>query len=675
MKLRASLAFMLCLTGPLAGQSVETLYFRAVLLPANEVPAVGSSNKGVADVTVHAVLDSTGQIVSGTVNVVTHVNLTASVAITGMDIWKGAAGQNGSVAISTGLSAANDPIVQSGSDLVQAPAVVSSPNASAMAALRDLVQNPASYYLNLLTATSPNGAIRGQLQRAQTAVLLAMMSSSNMPAPPSLQAYGVAKLIAIGTQDSKGNWTSGELFFSAGYTSADFSTFTSFQIHQATAAPNTAAALAATLPGGLTADPSGSGSFGPFYTELTTTTATQTAAFNALFFNPSSLYIDLHTSANPGGLMLGTLRHTDAMQFPLLLSSANEQPVPSVAAAAPSNLTLYTIRDATGAPLAGLIFTDIDYTFPGPTQFISVDLHTGAAGQSGAIALHLANQFYDPAGVGNYGDWCPPIQDTGLLNSVIGHPGNYYVSMNTLDAPGGAVRGQLAAPPTGVTSVAAAIAADLDKNAATVAPGELFSIFGVNLANVATDLSGWSGQVLPSALNGLSVTVAGQTAPLVYVSPGQVNAQVPFGIAAGNQPVVVSGPNGLSGTYALQIGAVAPAIFFYPAPAVLKNADYSLLSASNPAKAGDVILIYCTGLGQTNPPLATGAISSAIAYTPTVTATMGGAAANVVYAIASPSFPGLYQVAVTVPAGLTGVVPLVLKESGVASNSINVTLH
>src|SRR5579872_5616927 len=170
MKLRASLAFMLGLAAPLAAQTVETLYFRAILLPNSEVPAVSSTNKGIADITVHAVLDSTGQIISGTVNVVSRVNLTAPVAVTGMDIWKGTTGQNGSNVISTGLSATNAPMVQNGGDMVQAPALIASPNASGMAALRDMVQNPGNYYVNLLTATSPTGALRGQLQRAQVAV-------------------------------------------------------------------------------------------------------------------------------------------------------------------------------------------------------------------------------------------------------------------------------------------------------------------------------------------------------------------------------------------------------------------------------------------------------------------------------------------------------------------------
>lgn len=677
MKLGLCLAFgVFGLAAPSVAQPVDTQYFRAVLLPGSEVPAVSSSNRGVADVVVHVVRDSTGQVASGTMSIVAHVNFTASVAVTGMDIWKGNTGQNGADVISTGFSAQNGPVIQSGGDLVQGPAQISSATPAAMSALRDLIQNPSAYYLNILTATSPNGAVRGQLQKAQTAVLLAMMSTANLNPIPPVQGYGEAKVIAIGTRDANNNWTSGELFLSAAYSSGDGSAFTSFQIHQGTTAPTTTGALAATLPGVLMPDPSGAGLLGPYYTEISVTTATQTAAFSALFSNPSSLYIDLHTAANPGGLMLAPLRRTDAMSFPVSLSSANTVTAPSVSAAAPANLTLYTVRDVNGAALAGTFLTDIDYRFPGATQFIAVDISSGKPAQTGPVAVQLAADFYDATGIGNCYNWSNPVVDAGLLADLLAHPENYYVSMHTTSDPGGAVRAQLAsAAAAGTPVLGGVISADLDVNATTLAPGELFSIFGTGLAAVGTDLSGWAGQTLPASLNGFTATLAGRSAPLIFVSPGQVNAQVPLDAPSGPQPLVVTGPGGVGSAYTIQVAPVAPAIFFYPVTAVLKNADYSLVTTANPAKSGDVLLIYCTGLGQTNPPMATGLISTVVANTYPVTATMGGKGATVVYSIASPSFPGLYQVAVTVPAGLTGAVPLVLQQFGANSNSVNIALH
>ena len=78
-----------------------------------------------------------------------------------------------------------------------------------------------------------------------------------------------------------------------------------------------------------------------------------------------------------------------------------------------------------------------------------------------------------------------------------------------------------------------------------------------------------------------------------------------------------------------------------------------------------MILVYCTGLGATSASLPTGTLVPATTTANTtvpVTATIGGKTATVAYAIASPGFAGLYQVAITVPTGVTGNSPIVLTQ-------------
>jgi uncharacterized protein (TIGR03437 family) len=147
-------------------------------------------------------------------------------------------------------------------------------------------------------------------------------------------------------------------------------------------------------------------------------------------------------------------------------------------------------------------------------------------------------------------------------------------------------------------------------------------------------------------------------------------------VPAGSQLVIVGNPGGVIASYTINVAANAPAIFFSPSPAILKNADFSLVTPANPAKPGDIILVYCTGLGQTTPPLATGVAPAAgvLARTTPVTATIGGQPATTIYSIASPGFPGLYQLAITVPAGLTGSVPLVLQQGAATSNTVTLAL-
>jgi uncharacterized protein (TIGR03437 family) len=668
---------------PLAavGQTAGTTLFRAVLSPGSEVPVVGGTSHGVADVTVSAVRDNSGRIVSGTIDVLTRVTFTAAATVTGIGIWSGAAGQNGSLVLNTGLTAGNSFAAQANGDFIDIPIQVTGDNTTALGALRNLLQNPlqnpSQFYVNVLTTASPNGAFRGQLQPAQVAVLLANMSSDNVVPAAYPQGYGVAQVIAIGTQSTTGAWTSGEVYLSTTYTSQDTSTFTGFHIHQGGAGITGAIALAAPLPGGMTPDPSKSGVIGPFYLEISTTTAAQTAAFTNLFVNPAALYIDLHTTASPNGMMRAQLRSTDAMPFGTLLSSMNELHATSVNATAPVNLTLYTTRNQDGSVTAGTMLADVDYRFPSPVQFIGLTLHNGPPDEDAPALIQVAPDFHSDTGFGNYHNWSAPIGDAVTLNDLVANPEHYYLNLHTLSDPGGAVRAQLATRMTASAGIAAVISADLDKNATTLAPGELISIFGANLAKVSTDLRGWTGSTLPFFLNGVSVDVAGRQAPLLYVSPGQINAQIPVDAPAGPVAVTVSNGNALGTAYTVSLAAIAPAIFFSPVPAVLKNADFSLVSSSNPAKAGDVLLIYATGLGQTAPAIATGGVVGAgvLAQTAPVTATIGGKSAPVIYSIASPGAAGLYQVAVTVPSGLTGNVALMISEGGVASNSVLIALR
>jgi len=176
-------------------------------------------------------------------------------------------------------------------------------------------------------------------------------------------------------------------------------------------------------------------------------------------------------------------------------------------------------------------------------------------------------------------------------------------------------------------------------------------------------------------LNGVRMTIGGRPAPLLYVGPRQINAQMP--VDAANGLVLVSDSRGTIASYSAVEAGNAPSIFFEPLPAIVKNSDFSLVTAANPARPGDVLVVYATGLGPTTPAIPTGRapLLGQLAATATVTATIGGSPAAVVYSVASPSFPGVYQVAVTVPAGASGPSPLVLQQAGVPSNVVTIALR
>jgi uncharacterized protein (TIGR03437 family) len=197
-----------------------------------------------------------------------------------------------------------------------------------------------------------------------------------------------------------------------------------------------------------------------------------------------------------------------------------------------------------------------------------------------------------------------------------------------------------------------------------VTPGSLVSIYG-------SDLAGGLAQAdtipLSTTLSSVSVTFNGVAAPLLFVSGGQVNAQLPWNILSsgtvGTASVVVTRNNQSSAAQTLQVGPFSPGIFAIGNIAVAINPDGSIAAppgaisgvASKPAKIGDPggLIILCTGLGAVDPPAKNGEASLDALRTATTTPTVliGGKPAQVVFAGLSPQFVGVNQINVAIPAG------------------------
>ena len=209
-----------------------------------------------------------------------------------------------------------------------------------------------------------------------------------------------------------------------------------------------------------------------------------------------------------------------------------------------------------------------------------------------------------------------------------------------------------------------------NSGALPASPGSLISIFGSNLAISAQSAAADSGR-LPLELAGASVQIGSMSAPLLYVSPKQINAQVPFELGPGTYPVSVDTVTGPSNLVNLAVTATSPGMF---PNAVVSNATGAPINAGNPFRPGDVIVIYCTGLGVVSPSANTGLLapSSPISHTiasPTVT--IGGLPVQVASSVLSPGFVGLYQIGIVVPGGLPeGTQPLVVTSGGVAAAAV-----
>lgn len=204
-----------------------------------------------------------------------------------------------------------------------------------------------------------------------------------------------------------------------------------------------------------------------------------------------------------------------------------------------------------------------------------------------------------------------------------------------------------------------------------LAPGSIFSIYGNRLAENAAAAQNIP---LPDSLANTTVVIGDKVAPLFYADQGQINAVVPYGLNPDtthyllvqrgltySQPVPVDVAPAQPGVFTAGGAAIA---FAYRG-----TAPAFLVTAQAPATAGDVLVLYCGGLGIPSQSVTDGAASPPATVQDTVTVTIGGQDAPVAYAGLVSGLVGLYQVNLTVPSGITpgNAVPLTLSVSGQTS--------
>jgi uncharacterized protein (TIGR03437 family) len=211
------------------------------------------------------------------------------------------------------------------------------------------------------------------------------------------------------------------------------------------------------------------------------------------------------------------------------------------------------------------------------------------------------------------------------------------------------------------------------------APGGLISIFGTNLGSAVAQPPAFP---LPTTLAGVSVELAGngEQFPLWYVSPTQINAQMPYDVPTGSVQVRVRNAAGVSNTDTITVSARAPKIFALDfsgaGPAVATTTSFKILSDAVPANPADTIVLWMNSMGassgnpvagQPAPGTTTGSQASTITG---VTATVSGQNAPVTFAGLSPGSAGLYQVNVQMPfAVISGPVPVSVSVGGVTTQA------
>jgi uncharacterized protein (TIGR03437 family) len=216
-----------------------------------------------------------------------------------------------------------------------------------------------------------------------------------------------------------------------------------------------------------------------------------------------------------------------------------------------------------------------------------------------------------------------------------------------------------------------------------LAPGTLVTVFGSGLAQ---GQAAASTVPLPASLAEGNIVIGGKRAPLFFASDGQVNAVVPYGIAVNSsQQVLAYRGNSISVPQAVTIAAAAPGVFTYSdgKQAIVIDVDaagnQTIVDPGHPARGGHALVIYCTGLGEVDPPVAAGDPASATQLSHTVNpvaVTLGGVSVPVQFAGLTPTLVGLYQVNIAVPMGVAGdQVPLILSAAGQSSPVVTVAVR
>jgi uncharacterized protein (TIGR03437 family) len=204
-----------------------------------------------------------------------------------------------------------------------------------------------------------------------------------------------------------------------------------------------------------------------------------------------------------------------------------------------------------------------------------------------------------------------------------------------------------------------------------VAPGGSVSAFGSGLAAATVSTS----PPLQVRLGGAEMLVGEREAAFHYVSPGHLNAQLPYTVPGnGIEQVVVRTANRISNRIDIAVAVAQPAIF------TILGESGAVADAANPVRAGQRITILCEGLGAVTANVdvgfpAPGPPASEPLIQPSVT--IGGRPAVLGSSVLIPGLAGIYQVEATVPEGIAASdeVPVAVTSAGLSSNSFRIALR
>jgi len=559
--------------------------------------------------------ENNGALRAALAGVFTWVTSPRAINVTGLEFRSGEAVYRPGMAPSTPIRD-GEGATAGGGGVTGAPLVV----------IDAILKNPAAVSVTMLTQDRPQGAFRCQLKKAELNYVAATMAGGYemLLASVTRDANGAVESAMVQSQISQVRGAAGRgLAAVRGVYPWRTQIASADRVEIDLGSPTDADASVGGYPGGV----------------MRGMNASQRTALTALLANPAAYEVRL--ASNGEVVERGRVRTMErSIRY---LRSSDIQ----------SFVEIDFTRGESGAPDSGVYYMISDLQ-TNAARAAAQGVRIAEAG--GTPLLQIARSGLDspPGRFGLNGVGFTPDNEYGLgvLDRILSYPD---LTALEFQLPSGVARGLYGAA-AGAPSMQSIVAATLEARG-SFAPGSLITIRGSKLGRLAGSLVSWQGRDLPTSLNGVVVEIAGRRAPLFYVSPDQVNVQVPFETPTGRATVAVH--NGSEATSLdVRIEAVAPTLFDIRPAA---------------AGAGEVVDLYGTGFGQTSPALSTGRIvdGDVARRAGSVTATLAGRGADVIEVTAMPGLPGLYRARVRVPAGTgAGMQPVVLRTGDTVSNSV-----
>lgn len=206
-----------------------------------------------------------------------------------------------------------------------------------------------------------------------------------------------------------------------------------------------------------------------------------------------------------------------------------------------------------------------------------------------------------------------------------------------------------------------------------VSPGSIATLFGTKLTAAKASAERFP---LPRTLAGAQLFVNGVPAPLFYVSPTQINFQVPFGIASDTALIQVISSSGANASIIVPVAPIQPGLFFAPTTGIgaMSFPSDGLNASQRAARAGEPVELYAVGLGAVDSAPETGEAASGSFLARTLvepTVSIGSRTVPATFSGLTPGFAGLYQINFTLPQDLpAGRYEVLVAADGIAANVV-----